>query len=218
MEALELKAEIRQTTGKHVKHLRREGLIPAVVYGAGFEPTLIQIPEKTLNKVLGQAGTHQLISLQIGNKPPHMTVARDIQRDVIKRNYLHVDFYAVTMDHKLTAQVPFEFVGVSPAVKEAGGILIHGLDQVEIECLPQDLIPAIVVNLETLVDLNDTITVADLKLPGSITILSDPESMIAKIEPPRKAEELAEELVVAGAEPEVLTEAKEKEKESNQEK
>lgn len=210
MEALELKAEVRQTTGKHVGKLRRQGFVPAVVYGKGIEADLIQIDAKNLRKVLGQAGTHQLVALQIGKKKPRMTLARDIQIDAIKRNYMHVDFYVVNMAEKVTAEVPLVFIGVPPAVKDLGGILVQGLAEVEIECLPSDLIASIEVNIESLAEIDDMITVTDLIVPSTITILSEPESMVAKIEPPRVVEEAEEEEAAAGAEPEVITGTKEK--------
>ncbi len=214
MEALELKAEIRQTTGKHVKQLRREGYVPAVVYGKKKEADLIQIEVKALNKVLTEAGTHQLIALQVGKKKPLMTLARDIQRDVIKRSFLHVDFYAVNMNEKVTAEVPVVFEGVSPAVRDLSGILVHGLNEIEIECLPADLIAAIEVNVENLVEFNDMIMVADLKVPATITILTDSDTIVAKIEPPVTAEALEELEAPAAAEPEVLTGAKERPEEA----
>ncbi len=212
MEALELKGEIREVSGRQVKHLRNTGLIPAVLYGRSIEPMSIQIQEKPLAKVLRQAGTHQLISLQVGSNQPVLTLARDIQRDVIKHSYLHVDFYAVTMSEKVTAQIPLVFVGEAPAVDNLGGILTHGLDEVEVECLPADLIPAIEVSLDSLVHLNDTITVADLQVPAAISILSDLESVVAKVEPPRTIEalEAEEEAVAVSAEPEVVGRVREK--------
>ena len=209
MDALELKAEVREATGKHLRPLRRQGYVPAVVYGKGIEADHIQIEAKVLRKVLAQAGTHQLIALQIGSKKPRMTLARDIQLDAIKRSLLHVDFYAVNMKEKVTAEVPLVFVGVSPAVKDLNGILVHGLSEVEIECLPGDLISAIEVNVEGLTELDDMLTVADLTVPSSITILSEPESMVAKVEPPR-LEEVLEEEAPASAEPEVISGTKEK--------
>jgi large subunit ribosomal protein L25 len=214
MEAIELKAEVSQAIGKHVAQLRRQGYVPAVVYGKGVEADHIQIEAKILRKVLTQAGTHQLIALQIGSKKPRMTLAREIQIDSIKRSYLHVDFYAVNMREKVTAQVPLEFVGVSPAVKELSGILVHGMSEIEIECLPSDLIAAIEVNIENLAEFDDMITVADLTVPDTVTILSDPDSMVAKVEAPSIAAEALEEEEAAAAvsaEPEVITGAKDKE-------
>jgi large subunit ribosomal protein L25 len=216
MDALELKADVRKVTRGYVRQLRRQGLVPAVLYGKDVESTLLQIDEKALYKVIREAGTHQLISLKVGKARPQMTLARDVQRDVLKHNYLHVDFYAVKMDEKVTAQVPLIFEGEAPAARDQGGILTQGLDELEIECLPSDLIAAIEVNLESLVEYNDTIIVADLTVPDTITVLSDPESLVAKVEPPRlveEEEEVEEEEVPVSAEPEVITEAKEREAE-----
>lgn len=207
MEALELKAEPRQVKGRAVKHLRQQGLVPVILYGKDVESTPLQVQERALEKVLEVAGTHQLIALQINDQRPQLTLARAIQRDVIRRNYLHVDFYAVKMDQKVVAQVPVHLIGESPAVEELGGVLTQGLDEIEIECLPADLISSIEVSVETLKELNDTIIVADLVVPDNITVLSEPESMVAKVEPPRimEEEEEKEEELVTSAEPEVLT-------------
>lgn len=217
MEIIELKAEPRQATGRGVKQLRRQGFVPAVIYGKDLETELLQVEAKSLKNVLSVAGTHQLISLKVADQKPRMTLARDIQRDIIKHNCLHVDFYAVKMDEKVHAQVPLLIEGVAPAVRDQGGILIHGLDYVEIECLPSDLISAIKVDVSSLVGLHDAISVADLEVPDSFTIFSDPESMIVKIEPPRKVEEEEveeeEEEVPVSAEPEVLTASKKEEEE-----
>jgi len=215
METLELKAEVREVT-KTVKRLRQAGQVPAVLYGRETEATPIQVEAKALQKVLKEAGTHQLISLQVSKRKPVMTLVRDIQRDTIKHNYVHVDFYAVKMDRKITARIPLIIVGVSPAIKDHGGILTHSLDEVEIECLPNDLLSAIEINIDHLTQLNDTLTVADLKVPSTITILSDPDSMVVKIESPRTAEEIEglAPAVEAAVEPEVLTAAKKKEEEA----
>jgi large subunit ribosomal protein L25 len=216
METLELKAEVRETTGRKVKILRQEGLVPAVLYGH-TDSTLLQIEAKPLGKVLREAGTHQLIGVQIGKKKPVVALARDIQRDVIRQNYLHVDFYAVKMDEKVVAQVPLVIEGVAPAVKDQGGILTQAMDEIEIECLPTDLISAIEINIEGLAEYNDSISVADLIVPSTVTILSDPDSMVVKVEPPRleeeEEEELEEGIEEVSAEPEVLTAAKEEDEE-----
>src|SRR5262245_44884588 len=214
MEALELKADAREKNGQSAKELRRQGLVPGVVYGKGIETEQVQIDAKTLQRVLSVAGTHQLISLQIGRHRPRLTLAKEIQRDPIKRHYTHVDFYAVKMDEKVRAQIPLVFKGESPAVEEKDGILTHGLDELEVECLPADLVNSIEVDISSLVDLHDTITVANLKIPETITVLSDSDSMVARIEAPRTAEALeALEEAVTAAEPEVLTASKREEEE-----
>jgi large subunit ribosomal protein L25 len=211
METLTLNAEVRQVTGRHVKQLREQGLVPAVLYGRDLESVALQVETRALSKVLAVAGTYQLISLAVSGEKPRMILARDVQRDVIRRDYLHVDFYAVKMDEKVTAQVPLVMEGIAPAVRDKGGILTQGLDYLEIECLPSDLISAILVNIAGLTEHNDTIIVSDLKIPDSVAILSDLDSMVVKIEPPRKVEEEEEALEAEGmaetVEPEVITEA-----------
>ena len=99
-----------------VKTLRQQGYVPAVIYGKDIDSEPLKIEARALDKVLSIAGTHQLISLQVGKQQPKMTLARDIQRDVVKRNYLHVDFYAVKMDENVAAQIPLLIEGESPAV------------------------------------------------------------------------------------------------------
>lgn len=212
MEALELKAEVRAIKKSQVKQLRRQGVVPAVLYGKETTPVLLQFDHKELQKVLREAGTHQLISLQVGQDAPTLSLAREIQRDALDHSYLHVDFYAVKMGEKLTAQVPLEFVGAAPAVANLGGILTQNLDEVEVECLPSDLVSSIQVNLSGLEHLNDAITVGDLQVPATITILTDADVLVAKIEAPRTAEELEAMDADMGtpAEPEVLKAAKEK--------
>lgn len=213
MDTLELKAEPRDVVGRHVKALRQQGYVPVILYGRDVESIPLKVEARALTKVLEVAGTHRLISLKVGDNRSTMTLARDIQRDNVKRLYLHVDFFAVKMDEKVTAQVPIVLIGEAPAVKELGGVLTQGLDQLEIECLPGDLIDSIEIGVGGLKEFNDSISVSDLQIPSNITVLSDPESMVAKIEAPRlvEAEEELEGEAGASAEPEVITAAREEE-------
>jgi large subunit ribosomal protein L25 len=215
MEALELMADVRDVKRGQVKQIRQQGLVPAVLYGKDVDATMLQLDAKTLNKVLREAGTHQLIALKIGAQQPTMTLARDIQRDPLKHELVHVDFFAVKMTEKVSAQVPLVLKGHAPGV-EKGGILTQGLDQVEIECLPADLIASIEISVEGLAEYNDTITVADLVVPDNITVLSDPDSVVAKIEPPRLEEELEAEAEAVSAEPEVLGRGKDKDEDDEE--
>jgi len=206
MEQIELKAEPRTLTGRHAKQLRDQGYVPAVVYGSQVETTPIQLEGKTLHKVLAKAGGNTLISLQIGKKKPVLTLAREIQRDIIRHNILHVDFYQVVMTEKITAEIPLVLSGEAPAL-ENGGILVHGLNTVEVQCLPADLPSALEVDLSSLAEFNDLVSVADLRVPSSVTILSDPDSVIVRIEAPRMVEEEAEALEEAlevSVEPELV--------------
>ena len=213
MEALELNAEPREVVKRGLRGLREQGYVPAVVYGKDVDAEPLKVEARALDRVLAVAGTHQLISLKVGKQKAKMTLARDIQRDVIRRNYLHVDFYAVKMDEKVSAQVPLVVVGESPAVRDLGGVLTQSLDQLDIECLPSDLISSIEINIDGLAEFHEGISVSDLELPDTITILSDPASTIVRVEPPRlvtEEEEVeeGEEVMEEGVEPEVITEAK----------
>lgn len=202
MEQIELKAESRALKGRQVKKIREDGYVPAILYGSQVKATPIQVESKSLHKALAKAGGNTLISLQVGSKKPVLTLAREIQRDVLRHDVLHVDFLQVVMTEKITAEVPLILTGKAPAVEEKGGVLVHGLNTIEVQCLPADLPPSFRVELSTLTDFNDLVTVADLEVPAGVAILADPESVIARIEPPRMIEEEEEAAVEAGEIPE----------------
>jgi large subunit ribosomal protein L25 len=214
MEQIELKAEPREFIGRHVKRVRAQGYVPAVLYGSQIEPTPIQIEGKTLQKALTRAGGNTLVALQIGKKKPVLTLAREIQRDSIRHHILHVDFYQVVMTEKITAEVPLVLIGKAPAVEGHGGILVHGLNTVEVQCLPADLPSSIEVDLSSLAELHDLVSVADLQAPPSVTILSEPESVIVRIEAPRMLEEEVAEEAAVSAEPELVGRKEEREEET----
>ena len=203
MEQIELRAEAREATRKRVRHIRAEGYVPGVLYGRQTENTPIQIESKTLHKVLSMAGGNVLIGLQVGDNEPVPTLAREVQRDIIRHNIIHIDFLQVVMTERITADIPLVFVGEAPATKELGGILVHGIDAVEVECLPADLPASIEVDVSSLVNFNDSLTVSLLQVPSAVTILSDPDTMMARIEAPRIVEEEEE---IVEEEDEVLTE------------
>ena len=217
MEQIELQAEPRQISGKHVKQLRAKGYVPAVLYGSKIKAMSIQIASKTLHRVLARAGSNTFISLQVGDKKPVLALAREVQRDALRHHIIHADFYQVVMTEKITVEVPLVFVGDAPAVKD-GGILVHGLDAIEVQCLPADVPASIEVDLSSLTDFHSRLSVADLHLPPVITILSEPESLVAHVEAPRKAEEEeVEEVVVAAVEPELVAKREKKEEEGEEE-
>ncbi|MGA9351808.1 MAG: 50S ribosomal protein L25 [Anaerolineae bacterium] len=208
MAQIELNGQKRSVLGKKVKNLRREGLVPAVVYGHETAPVPLQVEERELNRVLAQAGGHRLIALKIGrSRTPQMALAREVQWDVITRRPLHVDFYAVVMTEKITTEVPLVFVGEAPAAVQAGAILLQGLDEVEIECLPGDLIEAIEVDVSELEEIDQTIYVKDLRVPPAVDILTDAEEIVAKVTW-AAAEEVEEVVPVAPAEVEVIARGK----------
>ncbi len=218
MEAIELQASPRTVLGKKVRHLRRQGMLPANLFGHNLASQALQVEEKAFQRAFAQAGMNTLVSLKVAGAEPKMVLIRGLQRNPLKRNLLHVDFYQVAMMEKLTAQVPLVFVGEAPGVA-AGGILLHNIDEVEIECLPGDLVRHIDVDISGLQEIDDTIYVKNLQVSAAIRILRDPDEVVVKILPPAKEE--VEEVVaeVAPAEVEEVPkgkEAKEEEKEAEE--
>jgi large subunit ribosomal protein L25 len=216
MEQIELKTQKREVLGKKVQSLRREGLIPAVLYGHETDSISLQVEERELNRVLAQAGEHRLIALKIGRaRKPQMALTRDVQWDVITGRPLHVDFYAVVMTEKITTAVPLVLVGEAPAADRAGVILLQGLDEVEIECLPGDLIEAIEVDVGELEEVDQAISIGDLRLPPTVDILTDPEEIVARVAwaAAEEVEEEEEVVPVMPEEVEVIAKGKEVEPE-----
>lgn len=214
MEKIELQAEPRTIRGKKVKTLRRQGLVPGVLYGHRNEPMLLQMKAPELSRVLARTGGNRLITLTVGgSKDTHMALAREVQRDVITGNPLHVDFYEVTMTEKIRVEVPIVLVGESPAVERGDGMLLHMLDSIEIECLPGDLLNTIQVDVSALDEVDQAIYIRDLKVPPSVTFLSDSDEMIVKVEYAKAEEEEEEVLEEIPAEVEVISERKAEEEE-----
>lgn len=206
-EEIVLKSEKRGVIGKQVKQLRRDGLLPAVVYGAGIEPTPIQLEALEAEKILAGVGSSTLIDLHVG-KDVHKVLVRDLQRDVIRRTPIHIDFLKVAMDVTITTVVPVELVGKSPAVQELGGVLVTGLSEIEVEALPSDLPDRVSVDLEVLETFDDSITVGDLFLGEGVTVLTDADEFIANVvyQTMEEIVEEEEELEAELAEPELVGE------------
>jgi len=196
MEEIELRAQKREIIGKQVKQLRQQGLVPAILYGHRTEPLPLQIEERSLRRVLERVGRHHLITLRVGDdNEPKMTLAREVQVDPITHALLHVDFYEVVMTEKITTEVPLVFIGRSPVMEKREGVLVRGLDSVEVECLPSNLIESIKVNLDDLIEIDQAILVGDLTVGTDVEILTDKEEVVAQILPLRAVEEVVEEVV-----------------------
>ena len=206
MAQMELSAQVRTVTGKQVRRLRREGWVPAVLYGSDAQSRPLQVPAAEAEEVIDQAGTSHLITLSIsGESSPLQVLVRGLQRDPIRRNLLHVDFYRVEMDKPITMEIPIVLVGSSPVVDRREGILLQGKQTLEIECLPRDLIEAVEVDLSILTEVDQQITVGDLVLPPSIRVLDDPDEMIVRVTPLEVTEELEEAAPAPSeAEPELV--------------
>jgi len=201
MERIELKAQTRTVTGKKVKRLREQHWIPAVIYGPDTPSQGIQIEEHELSRVMQQAGSTTLIYLGIDDiSNPNVVLARDIQRDILTNRLQHVDFYQVRLTEKVRTSPRLEIVGESPLVKSGAAVLVQILNQVEVECLPTDLINSIPVDVSVLEHLDDSISISDLVVPPGVTILADPDDTVASVVPPRAAlaEEAEEEELAEG--------------------
>jgi large subunit ribosomal protein L25 len=219
MEEIQLLANRRTVVGKQVNALRREGLIPAIVYGGGGESIPVELNAKEAIKILNETSTSTLITLKVG-KDDHRVLLRDIQYDVIKRIPIHVDFLRVEMDTAIRTSVPIDFVGEAPGVKEQGGVLVIGLDELEIEALPADLPDKVVVDLEVLEEIDSMIIVSDVFVGKGVEVLTEPDEVLAHIvyqEIEEIEEEEVEAVVETGVEPELVEREKHEEFEEEEE-
>jgi large subunit ribosomal protein L25 len=211
MKEIVLKAEKRTVKGKQVKALRRAGLLPAVIYGHNVTPFAISLDHHTTSRALAGVSASHLVVIDVDGEQ-HTTLVRDRMREPIHSSLIHIDFQEVSLTETLRTQVTLEFVGESPAVKVLSGVLVEGLSEVEIECLPGNLPDHLTVDLSSLKELGDGIYVRDLVAPAKVTIVTPGEEMIAVVMAP-----LTEEAAVAAegavAEPEVVAERGKKEEE-----
>lgn len=190
MEKVILKAEKREISGKKVQSLRNKGLIPVVLYGKEFENMNLSVIKQEFEKVLEKAGTSTLIDLEIAGDGNHKILLHEPQHNAVNGEILHVDFYKVDMKVKIHTEIPLEFVGVSLAVEDLEGNLIINKDALEVECLPDDLVNHIEVDISSLKTFENSIKIGDLKIPSGIEITLDAEEVVALVTPPRSEEEM----------------------------
>jgi large subunit ribosomal protein L25 len=212
-----LEASKRTVTGKNVKKLRREDIIPAIVYGPESEPLPIQMDRRTLRRVLLEAGGTQLIEIQVG-KEKIPTLAREVQRDPLRGDILHVDFYRVSMTRKISAEVPIVLINEPMVVSSGEGILIHAMTTLVVEALPGVLPPHIEIDMSGLTKVGDQLLVGDLILPEGCEAMVDESELIVKVDYAMAREVEEEEgleglLMGESAEVEVITERKHDEEE-----
>ena len=221
MKEVVLKVRQREERGKeYAKKLRRNGFIPAVVYGQKTPSMPLEIEGKLFHALLrGGLGENVLVTLSTGDQKQkdRKVLIREIQRDPVGGQIIHVDFHEVSLTKRLSIQVPVQLVGTPPGVTE-GGILQHALRELEVQCLPTAIPEKIEVDVSHLT-IGDSIHVADLKVEN-VDIVSDPESSIVSVVPPTVFKEPEVAPAAEGEEPEVITEKKEEEeaKEKEEEK
>ncbi|WP_420631167.1 50S ribosomal protein L25 [Candidatus Leptofilum sp.] len=189
---LAIEAEPRAVIGKKVKRLRREGIIPAVIYGLN-DPVTIQLENKTLRRVLRRAGTTNLIDISVDGNTKTV-LARDIQQHVTRGDLIHVDFQEVDLKVSITAEASLVLVGRSQMMEDGLGSDVLSLNSIEIEALPDDLVAEIEVDVSQMASADEPIYVSDLAVPKGVTILADPETAVARFEYARLEVEEEEEV------------------------
>lgn len=195
-----LRAKTRQEKKKKVNYLRQQGKIPAVLYGHKIKPVNLALDYSNFEKVFKQAGESTLVDLVVDDARPVKVLVQDYQADPVTDRFIHVDFHQVKMDEKITTEIPLKFIGEAPAVKEIGGVLVTSLDTLQVECLPQDLVTEIEVDLSSLNEFDTAIHVSEIKIPPGITIKSVATEVIVLIQAPRTEKELEFEEIKPEAE------------------
>ncbi|MDA1334551.1 MAG: 50S ribosomal protein L25 [bacterium] len=191
----QLLAEKREVFGKQLSGLRASGRVPAIVYGAGSKESLsLSVVSGDFVRLWKKAGESTILSLSIDGDGKKNVLIHDVAMDPVTQKPLHVDFYEVSKDHKLKVNVPFVFDGESRAVKELGGMLEKVLHDAEVEAFPDKLPHELIIDISKIATFDDHITLGDIKMPEGATLTGEPESLVAKVNPPRTQEELDAEL------------------------
>ena len=194
MDVPTLKLDRRTLTGKKVRRLRRAGVIPVHVYGAGIEPASLQVDDSTLNRLLPQVGSNIPVSVEYeGQDEENICFVREIQRHPVSETVIHVDFLRVDITRTVAAEVPITLVGTAPAVSQMAGTMLQNIQSLSIEALPMDMPAQVSVDVSVIVDFDVTLAVGDVEVPGNVTVLNDPEDVIVRVAPPRLEVEIEEE-------------------------
>ena len=221
-----IQAEKRTVKGKKVSNLRREGILPAIIYGKigkkHMDPIMVQMDLHDSSQIIKTLTQSSLVRIEVEGKQ-YPVVLREVQKDVIYGTLRHVDFMALDLTEKLQTSVPIELIGEAPAVLNLAAVVVTGISELEIECLPQDMPERIEVDASVLVDMDSVILVKDLNLPDTVEILTPEDEMIAGVtyvvieeEPEEEEEGELAELLDEDAEPEVIEKGKQEEEEEEE--
>jgi large subunit ribosomal protein L25 len=184
---IEIKAEKRARLGK-LESLRKDGFLPAVFYGHKKESTPIQIKKNEFLKAWKQAGESTVVTLAIPEGDIEALI-HDVDLDPVTSEPRHADFYVFEKGHKVEIGVPLEFIGVSPAVKDFGGVIMKVLHEIKIKAEPSKLPHAIEVDISTLLEIGHQISASDLKLPAGVELIENPEEMVVNVVAPKEEKE-----------------------------
>ena len=210
MEKVVINAIPRTIRGKQVGALRREGKLPAVLYGHHFESTPITLDLKEASKILSSVTSSSIITISLEGKE-HATLVREKQKDYLRNSLKHVDFQVVSLTEKIRTSVAIELQGVAPAVKDYNGVLVTGLDKIEVECYPQDLPDRIVIDLSGMAKIGDAYYIKDIVLSDKVVVHEDMNEMVIHITHPAVDEVVVEEVTPSLEEPEVIEKGKKEE-------
>ena len=211
MDKVVLNATKRNVTGKHVATLRRQGKLPGVMYGYNVAPTAITLDLREATNILSKLTGSSLVTVNLEGQE-HATLVREKQRNYIRGEIIHVDFQVVSLTEKIRTDVSIVLIGESPAVKDMNALVVAGIEAIEVECLPQDLPERFSVDISNLVNVGDSIYLKDISIPANVTLLTDPNELIAVISAVKEevVEEVApvEGLEEVATEPEVIEKGK----------
>jgi large subunit ribosomal protein L25 len=180
-----LAAEPRDIVGKKVAALRRDGRLPGVVFGRGLESTSVSVDYHDFELLRRKTGSNALVDLSVGGKSAQPVLIHGVQVHPVTRRPLHVDLFLVRMTEELIVDVPLVPTGTSVAIVDEGGTLLHSLESVKVRALPDHLPQSIEYSIESLVDFDATIHVRELDIPSDVTLLTDPDEVVAKVQAPR---------------------------------
>jgi large subunit ribosomal protein L25 len=200
MAELQLKVDPRQITGRQVRALRRQGILPVHLYGKATESLSLQAETQRITALLRTAGRNAIIDLEIaGESEARPVVLRGIQRNPVTSELIHIDLFQISLTERLRAEVPLIIVGEAPAVQIHGGVLLQALDHIPVEALPADIPSQIEVDVSLLEELESSVHVRDLPIPDNVEVLAEGDLLVAKVEAPRIAAELEAEAAAAAA-------------------
>jgi large subunit ribosomal protein L25 len=183
-----LAASERLVLGKHVASLRRMGSLPAVIYGHGVPSQSITIDAHEFELLHRHTGPNALVDVSVDGNKAAPVLIHAIQRHPVHQRVLHVDLLAVRMTEELTVEVPIVFTGISPAVELNGGTLLHMTESIRVRALPDHLPQSLSLSIESLVDYEVTLHVRDLEIPSDVTLLTDLDEAVVRVQAPRQEE------------------------------
>lgn len=193
-----MKIQLRELTGKKVKNLRAEGLIPASLYGPGYESKNVVLNEREFKKTFLEAGFSNLINVSVEGEPEKVLV-KEVQRNPVTDEVLHVSLYVTNKNIQINAEVPIKFEGVSPSEDLGTGFAVYAMDNLAIRCLPANLPSEFVIDVSKLVNVGDSVTVADMQLPEGVELQEiEPTTAVVYISPAQKMDEVVEETPAEG--------------------